>query len=735
MKLSRKLMLMSVTTILVPMLIIVFFAVFTIFRNTTISQWEYLESVRDYIEEEMSATERSYFESIRMAAGDEFIRAKLYVYEKYWNSLTESLRNYDLGSLSSMIEDKSQNEDIQLLAVYRKDGAAFKLVDYYGEDVHLPERVEKDAAQKDYNKIVYLKYPEGIFLRLIYPVFSEGKLVGLLMYTRSYDESFVEEITGIYGIGAALVSDGNILISSNRVVDGEVLGLLDDPGESSRRSFRLGGKTYTALIKDFNLGRTALGQLVFYTERTNVLSENRAMFIQLVMLSLVCILIPVAAFSVKEVRLIRSINQLLSATSDISAGNYRTWVNIVADDEIGMLSRNFNSMVNTLEKNRSALETQNEELALKNSYIDAVFQSLKINIIVLDSEHRIRVLSRNAQSRLELGEDYESRDFLSVSPFREVSDILKEPLSEAFQIGRFSRLYSVSLGNASYEADFYPVFGEAQKVSAVVLILNNITEKMEMERALMRSDRLASIGSLAAGFAHEINNPLGIILNHVQLIGSGALSGEQEARFIERIETEIKRVSRMINNLLKFSREETSAAERLNPSMVLVEVVGLLDPSASAESVERFYNGSRMIDSSADCYIVNLSGKKIRIYITDSLLDGSVCCSRDSLKQIFFNLIKNSFESFEENDGIIWCAMEHFRGALRIEISDNGCGVPDKESVFELFYSSRKTGSGMGLPLCRTLMNKAGGSIRLEDSDSGGTAVVLNFPDKGDCFG
>ena len=324
MKLGKKLTLMSVTTILVPMLIVIFFAVLTIFRNTTISQWEYLENIQDHVHEELIQTEVEYRKSIMRAAEDSTIKAKLYFYEKYWDSLSDSLRNYDLGSLTSLLENLSYRDNLKLIAAYRRDGDVFKLVDHYGQAKFLPGSIDKKSVEGTYNKAVYHAGFDGLYLKIHYPVFSDGKLVGLLLYMRAYDSLYMKKLTGTYNVRASVVTGSRFLLGSDPKMDGEIKKLLENSQTATRRSFRLGGKSWTALIHPFTLSPGIPGSLILYTERTNALSENRGMLFQLLFLALLCVLIPVAAFSIKEVRLIASINELLSATTDVSAGNYRT---------------------------------------------------------------------------------------------------------------------------------------------------------------------------------------------------------------------------------------------------------------------------------------------------------------------------------------------------------------------------------------------------------------------------
>ena len=509
--------------------------------------------------------------------------------------------------------------------------------------------------------------------------------------------------------------------------------------DETRLRFRSGSATYWAVVLPFSLGGNADGSLVTFIERSDIFGDESGLIMRLIAMTLLCILIPVAAFFIKEIRLIRSINSLLDATGAITAGDYSGRVGVHSRDELGMLSRNFNEMVSVLQKNRNELESRNSELALKNSYIDAVFQSLRINIIVLDPEMRIQVISRNAGSRLELTEQHTGCGLLELDLFASKRELLRQTLDEVYQRRKFTRLYSVKFGITSYEMDFYPVIESGDRIGAVVIVMNNITERMNMENALIQSDRLASVGELAAGLAHEINNPMSIILNHVQLMKTDKLCPEDRVRFTGRVESEIKRVSKLINNLLKFSRDETVQHERISLGDMFSEVIGLIDPAARSERVAEFYDGHRIQAVEADCYRISFRDKRLEFFLSGDLVDASIVTGRNCLKQVLFNIIKNALESIEEAGGILWAGIEGTEGMTRIFLADNGCGISSEEllKVFELFYTRGKAGSGvgLGLPLCRKLMNSAGGEISIESEPESGTRVVLMFPDREEFYG
>lgn len=734
MKLVTKLVVLSVVTIVIPMLIIVFFSAFMIYQSTAIRQWEFLENVYSNIEKDLYQTEEDYQKIIKDVASLELLKAKLYVYGKYWTHLTPSLLEYDIDPINDYLEKLARDNDIEVVSIYKRFHDTFTPVAGYGESFYLPTILFKGIVQKQYSHARYRRYPDGIYLDLIYPVFSSGRIVGLVQFMRGYNQKFLDKYSDTYDIDIALVSKNAILLNTKKSTDISIKKLIDEPEDDGRRAFRAGSSSYSGLVIPFKLSEAAVGEIVLYTERADIFARESYFMQRLLALTLLCVMIPVVAFFIKELRLIRSINSLVAVTNDISAGNYKSQVEVHSHDEIGLLGRNFNNMVKVLKKSREDLEAQNLELSMKNSYIDAVFQSLRINIIVLDPEKNIQVVSKNAGSHLELTEEQYGRYFLDVEPFVQKGQMLQKTINNVFEQKKFTRLYSVKFGNISYEIDFYPVVEDDGNISAIVMILNNITERMNMERALIQSDRLASVGKLAAGLAHEINNPMSIILNHVQLLQSNQLTEDEQSRFINRVELEIKRVSKLINNLLRFSREEKLLPERLVLGEFLQEMILLFDPKAAADKVDEFYDGYRIIKQQAECYKVAFKDQHIIFYVSESINDHYIVCERDSLKQIFFNIIKNAFESCGEHDGILRVGLDKVPEGVKIYLSDNGCGISDTEleKVFELFYTKGKpgTGVGLGLSLCRRLMNNMGGEIGLISNKNEGTTITLLFPDR-----
>jgi two-component system NtrC family sensor kinase len=239
------------------------------------------------------------------------------------------------------------------------------------------------------------------------------------------------------------------------------------------------------------------------------------------------------------------------------------------------------------------------------------------------------------------------------------------------------------------------------------------------------------VGQVAAGIAHEINNPMSVILNHVQLLQSHSLTEEESDVFMSRISSEIKRVAGLIERLLQFSREEQDAEETAFPGEVLQDVLCLfapqqeeLDDTGTPCTVEEnAYNAGR--------WTVQHKKRTIHVCLTDSGTIYPVSCGKDSIKQIFFNIFKNALEAINHDFGMIHVHIQYSREETVIRISDNGKGLPDGSGVkiFDPFYSQKRgSGTGLGLSLCQTIMERVGGSITAHGNNNRGTVVNLVFP-------
>jgi two-component system NtrC family sensor kinase len=235
----------------------------------------------------------------------------------------------------------------------------------------------------------------------------------------------------------------------------------------------------------------------------------------------------------------------------------------------------------------------------------------------------------------------------------------------------------------------------------------NAARLEENKRMLVTSEKMAALGRFSAGIAHEINNPLGIILNHVQLLRTGKLDEVEQGEFLARIEAEIKRTSRLLRNILHHATEEELAFCDLSLESVVAEVVELFAPK------------------------LRLKGVRIEVgpFPTGAIVEGDA----DAIKQVFFNLIYNALQAIHHDQGLVRIGAEDGEAGYKVLVADNGEGMDEatRSTIFEPFVTRKKGyGTGLGLALSRTIMKQHGGDIESSGEPNVGSVITLWFPRK-----
>ena len=224
-----------------------------------------------------------------------------------------------------------------------------------------------------------------------------------------------------------------------------------------------------------------------------------------------------------------------------------------------------------------------------------------------------------------------------------------------------------------------------------------------------RSERLAALGQLSAGLAHEIRNPLGVIKGSAEMLSQKLEGSNELARELSGyISTEVNRLSALVTQFLNFARP-------MHPEPVPVDLKAVLDRvlknvggqwKGNPVEIERAYaSGLPLVP-----------------------LDERLC------EQAFINLVQNAHESMEERGGTLRVeaapARQNDRDGVVVRITDNGPGVPAaiREEIFNPFVTTKKTGVGLGLSIVAQIIDGHQGSIRVEEGPQGGASFVLFFP-------
>jgi signal transduction histidine kinase len=239
-------------------------------------------------------------------------------------------------------------------------------------------------------------------------------------------------------------------------------------------------------------------------------------------------------------------------------------------------------------------------------------------------------------------------------------------------------------------------------------------ELHEAHDQLFRSERLASVGRLAAGVAHEIGNPLAAILGLVELVRGGGLAQEEQDEFLRRVEKETERIQKIIRDLLDFARQERETETE----------------EASADLGEVVEDAVRLVAPQKDLRRVDIERR-----LDDEV--PRVRGSADRLTQVVLNLLLNAADAIE-GDGAIRVEVRTIDGAptkVELVVADSGPGIAPEVlgELFEPFVTTKPTGegTGLGLAVCHAIVERLGGTIRAENAPEGGARFVVVLPAAG----
>jgi len=251
------------------------------------------------------------------------------------------------------------------------------------------------------------------------------------------------------------------------------------------------------------------------------------------------------------------------------------------------------------------------------------------------------------------------------------------------------------------------------QVQAVLGISRNVTEKKKIEKQMMNTEKLASLGLLAAGVAHEINNPLGIILGYCEYLIEKTPPEEKAHKILEKIERQGNQCKRIVENLLSFSRYSEHYDDISDVNALLENILDVVQNNLMIKKVQ-----------------VNLSlGKDLPRIKADPI----------QLKQVFMNLISNAMGAMPEGGALtLSTGWEADTDRVKIVIADTGTGIrkENRERLYDPFFTTKQVGEGTGLGLTVTynIITHYGGTISLEtktaeeDTVHHGTAFTVTFP-------
>lgn len=341
-------------------------------------------------------------------------------------------------------------------------------------------------------------------------------------------------------------------------------------------------------------------------------------------------------------------------------------------------------------------------------YNEAILEFLPIALLVVNREERIKLVNNYGERFFSLKKESMLNGTLA-ELFGDENEPLLGQIGEILSDRRWDSLYQSHFKLRGQEICgnivIYPIMDGNYYLGSIVII-DDMTEQEELRKKIQLSEKLASVGLLAAGVAHEINNPLEIITNYLDVL-KGQQSSKEAVTYIGYLEEELDSITTIIGNLITFSENNRYQDEELNLAELLAQMLKLV----------RFSAGKRSIT--------------IRSEIPSQTLP--VLANKTKLRQLFLNIIRNAFDSMG-GGGVLSVGIRRSGDDAIVTFSDTGHGLSaeQEEKVMLPFYTTKdgvEENMGLGLSIVYGILKSYRGSIDIRNREDGqGVRVRITLP-------
>jgi PAS domain S-box-containing protein len=362
-----------------------------------------------------------------------------------------------------------------------------------------------------------------------------------------------------------------------------------------------------------------------------------------------------------------------------------------------------------LEEYREALEwkvkARTREIEETKRYLESLLENANDVIYTLDADQRFTYVNGKVEAWGYKKEDLIGRPYLSLLARRHRGRRLKNTLD----IGN-KQVYEVEVVGRSGEVrtamvSVSPLRDPSGRIQGVLGIARDMTETKRLEQQIRSSEKLASVGKLAAGVAHEINNPLGGILNCLYNLRKGTLSPGRQEEYLVSMEDGLRRVQKIVRQLLEFSQQHEPERTPTDLNAVIDRVLVLTNHAFVASHIRL----DKQLDRSLPSLMVD----------------------RHMMEQVLMNLILNAIQAIK-GGGVITIRTRARDSVYAVDVEDTGCGIPNTvlPRIFDPFFTTKGTGEGTGLGLSVSLgiIEKHGGQILVSSEVGKGSVFTVCLP-------
>lgn len=392
--------------------------------------------------------------------------------------------------------------------------------------------------------------------------------------------------------------------------------------------------------------------------------------------------------------LTKPIEQMIEKVNDIADGEYGLVLQDTKQIELKQLSASINQM-------SVSLEDSFWKIIKDKAYRQQILNSLPVGIITMEDETNSIFANTSAKQFLDLDEK-------DICGYMEECPEYNTEFWSMLNSGEIHENKKVLFGTKKmcycFLASQTQLFNEKNESIGRIFYFIDISDTEELEKRMHQSEKLALVGEVAAGAAHEIRNPLAVIHGFISLMNQ-SLSDEEKKRFyLPVLMKELERINYIIEEMLLLSKPGTPVMKKVSMQEIINELLPLITHSSKFTEKDKL-----IFDVKLQPYILKVDEKQI--------------------KQVLHNLIRNSMEAMD-GEGVITIYSQVHEDSYCLYIEDTGKGIPlhMQQSLYQPFSTSKDSGTGLGLPIAQRILESHGGQIKLLSTSSRGTVFVIKFP-------
>ncbi len=356
------------------------------------------------------------------------------------------------------------------------------------------------------------------------------------------------------------------------------------------------------------------------------------------------------------------------------------------------------------------LEASRSEIERSRSTLLALFDNLDDELYIVNRSYDLVAVNRTRADRR--GED--PRQLVGRRCYRILEDQdgpcpgcrVMDTFERRVKTKRTERIWGPDQQMRELEIYTYPILGGQGEVSHTILQTRDVTEQRRLEASLAQAEKLAAVGQLAAGVAHELNNPLTAVIANTQLIRRDMGDCSEHRESLELIERAGKRAQEVVRDLLNFARQERWEYNLVDVNASIRHALSLIERQWSASNIN------------------------LQMELAEGL--PPVRGNGDRLQSVWLNLLVNARDALEGKPGSVTIRSRHEQDVVVVQVVDDGVGIPpaSQTKVFEPFFTTKHPGrgTGLGLATCYRIVKQHSGTIQIDSQPNEGTTVTVELP-------